>query len=117
MSLKWEFAGKQCEELEKVGMIRPSKQKKYTSATVVARKKDEAGDYTCYRQCGDFRPINSHTPLDRYPLPRIDDIFGDMKDAKVFNKLDLREGYHQIPLAEKDKAKTAIWVPNRQLYE
>ena len=44
------------------------------------------------------------SPLDRYPLPRIDDIFRDMQGAKKFNKLDLRQGYHQIPLAEKDKA-------------
>ena len=70
-------------------MIRPSKHNKYASATVVVTKKDEAGEYTDYRQCGDYRPINSHTPLDRYPLPRIDDIFTDMKDTKLFSKLDL----------------------------
>ena len=69
---EWESAGKHCEELEKLGMIRSSKQNKYASPTVVVKKKDEAGEYTDYRQCGDYRPINSHTPLDRYPLPRID---------------------------------------------
>ena len=87
---EWEFAGKHYEELERLGMIRSSKQNKYPLATVVVRKKDEAGEYTDYRQCGDCRPINSHTPLDRYLLPRIDDIFREMKDAKVFSRLDLR---------------------------
>ena len=98
---EWEFAGKHCEELEKLGMIRPSKENKYASATVGVRKKDEEGQHTDYRHCGDYRPINAHTPLECYPLPRIYDIFRDMKDAKVFCKLDLRQGYHQIPLAEK----------------
>ena len=114
---EWEFAGKRCAELGALGMIRPSRQSKYTLATVVVRKKDEAREYTKHRQCGDYCPINSHTPPDRYPLPRIENIFRDVQGATIFGKLDLRQGYHQIPLTEKDKAKTSFWGPNRQLYE
>ena len=46
----------------------------YASATVVVRKKDAEGNYTDFRQCGDYRPLNLETTLDRYPLPGIEDI-------------------------------------------
>lgn len=51
------FVREQCEKLSKLGMIRRSDQSKYASATVVVRKKDECGDYTDFRKCGDYRPL------------------------------------------------------------
>lgn len=54
---EWGFSGKHCVELEALGMMRPSQQSKYAPATVVVRKKDEAGEYTDYRHCGDYCPI------------------------------------------------------------
>ena len=111
------FVGEQCEKLEKLGFIRRSKQSHYASATVVVRKKDENGDYTDFRKCGDYRPINSETDLDRYQLPLIDTIFNEMKGAKIFSKLDLRSGYHQMGLRESDRSKTAFWGAQRILWE
>ena len=63
--------GEQCARLEKMGFIRKSEQSKYASATVVVRKKDEDGNYTDFRKCGDYRPLNLETDLDRYQLPLI----------------------------------------------
>ena len=87
---EWKFVSEQCEKLEKLGFIRKSAQTKYASATMVVRKKDEEGNYTDYHKCGDYRPLNAKTNLDRYQLPLIESIFNDVKGAKIFSKLDLR---------------------------
>ena len=89
----------------------------FASAIVVVRKKDEAGNYTDFRKCGDYRPLNQETTLDRYPLPGIEDIFNQMGGATVFLKLDVRSGYHQMPLRVEDRTKTAFWRANRILWE
>ena len=84
---------------------------------MVVRKKDSDGNYTDFRQCGDYRPLNAETNLDRYPLPSIEEIFNAMKGATIFSKLDLRSGYHQMPLRPEDRAKMALWGANRILWE
>ena len=106
--VEWDFVEKQCCNLERLGFIRKSAQSKYASATVVVRKKDAEGNYTDFRQCGDYRPLNVETTLDRYPVPSIEDIFNAMGGATIFSKLDLRSGYHQMPLREEDWCKTAF---------
>ena len=50
--------------------------------------------------CVDFRAINKHTKLDRYPLPRIDELFAKVGKAPFLTTLDLSKGYHQVLLAE-----------------
>ena len=114
---EWAFVGEQCTKLEKMGFVRRSYQSHYASATVVVRKKDENGEYTDFRKCGDYRPINLETDLDRYQLPLIESIFNDMKGANIFSKLDLRSGYHQMPLSEADWPKPSFWGAQRLLWE
>jgi hypothetical protein len=46
------------------------------------------------RLCIDFRQLNKVTIKNKYPLPKINDLFDQLKDAKVFSKIDLRSGYH-----------------------
>ena len=60
------------------------------------------------RLCIDHRQLNKVTIKNRYPLPRIDDLFDQLQGASVFSKIDLRSGYHQLKIKEIDVPKTAF---------
>ncbi|XP_019183732.1 PREDICTED: uncharacterized protein LOC109178608 [Ipomoea nil] len=60
------------------------------------------------RLCIDYQELNQVTVKNRYPLPRIDVFFDQLKGAGVFSKIDLRSGYHQLRVADKDIQKTAF---------
>ena len=64
-----------------------------------------------WRPCGDFRRLNLITEDDRYPLPNMADITSSLAGATIFSKLDLKKGYHQIPVHKSDIRKTAIITP------
>ena len=75
----------------------------YGAPILFAKKKEGS-----LRMCIDYRALNTNTVLDRYPLPRIDDLLQRLQGARVFSKLDLRDGYHQIPMNVEDAEKTAF---------
>ena len=64
-----------------------------------------------WRSCGDYRQLNTTTKDDRYPLPHIQDFNNILSGCKVFSKIELVRGYHQIPMAPTSVAKTAIITP------
>jgi hypothetical protein len=78
----------QLEELLKKGYILPSVSS--WGAPILFMKKKDGTLILCI----DFRQLNKVTIKNKYPLPRIDDLFDQLKDAKIFSKIDLRSGYH-----------------------
>ena len=76
----------------------------YGTPILFAEKKGGGG--LC--MCTDYRSLNSNTVTDSWPLLGISKLLARLKGAKVFSKLDLRDGYHQILIAEKDRHKTAF---------
>ena len=67
------------------------------------KKKDRA-----MRMCIDYRKLNKVTIKNKYPLPRIDDLFDQLQGTIVFSKTDLRSRYHQLKIREEDVPKTAF---------
>ena len=92
----------QLKELLDLGLIRPSVSS-WGAPVIFIRKKDES-----WRLCIDYHQLNKATIKNQYPLPRIDDLFDQMKGATVFSKIDLRSGYHQLRIKEDDIPKTAF---------
>ncbi|GJS55545.1 putative reverse transcriptase domain-containing protein [Tanacetum coccineum] len=60
------------------------------------------------RMCIEYRQLNKLTVKNRYPLPRIDDLFDQLQGSSVYSKIDLRSGYHQLKVREEDISKTAF---------
>jgi hypothetical protein len=87
--------------LEKV-FIRPSSSP-WGALVLFVNKKDGLK-----RMCVDYRNLNEVTIKNKYPLPRIEDLFDEMRGAKVFSKIDLRLGYHQLMIRTKDVPKTTF---------
>ena len=60
------------------------------------------------RLCIDFRKLNKDTMKNKYPLPRIDDLFDQLRGAHIFSKTDLRSRYHQVRIKEEEINKTTL---------
>nr|AAM01169.1 Putative retroelement [Oryza sativa Japonica Group] len=93
---------KQVDDLLQKGYIRPSTSP-WGAPVIFVEKKDHT-----QRMCVDYRALNEVTIKNKYPLPRIDDLFDQLKGATVFSKIDLRSGYHQLRIREEDIPKTAF---------
>nr|GEU73279.1 putative reverse transcriptase domain-containing protein [Tanacetum cinerariifolium] len=61
-----------------------------------------------FRMCIDYRELNKLTIKNRYPLPRIDDLFDQLQGSSTYSKIDLRSGYHQLRVRDEDIPKTAF---------
>ena len=92
----------QLQELLDKGFIRPSSSP-WGAPILFVRKKDGS-----HRMCIDYRELNKVTVKNRYPLPRIDDLFDQLQGASWFSKIDLRSGYHQMRVRDEDVQKTAF---------
>nr|GFC09581.1 putative reverse transcriptase domain-containing protein [Tanacetum cinerariifolium] len=90
----------QLKELQYKGFIRPSSSP-WGAPVLFVKKKDGS-----FRMCIDYRELNKLTIKNRYPLPRIDDLFDQLQGSRYFSKIDLRSGYHQLRVREEDIPKT-----------
>ena len=89
----------QLHELLSKGFIRPSASP-WGAPVLFVKKKDGS-----FRMCIDYRQLNKVTVKNKYPLPRIDDLFDQLQGACVFSKIDLRPGYHQLKIRATDVPK------------
>ena len=92
----------QLQELLDKGFIRPSVSP-WGAPVLFVKKKDGT-----LRMCIDYRQINKVTVKNKYPMPRIEDLFDQLKGAGVFSKIDLRSRYYQLRVKEGDVPKTAF---------
>nr|GFC59099.1 putative reverse transcriptase domain-containing protein [Tanacetum cinerariifolium] len=86
----------QLKELSDEGFIRHSSSP-WGAPVLFFKKKDGS-----FKMCIDYRELNKLTVKNRYPLPRIDDLFDQLQRTSVYSKIDLRSGYHQLRIREED---------------
>jgi hypothetical protein len=91
-------------ELMDKGFIRSSSLP-WGCPALFVKKKDQS-----LRLCVDYQPLNAVMIKNKYPLPRIDILFDQLANARVFSKVDLRSGYHQIKIHSEDIPKTAFFT-------
>jgi hypothetical protein len=101
---------KQIDELSEKGYIRPSTSP-WAAPVLFVEKKDGIK-----RMCIDYRALNEVTIKNKYPLPKIEDLFDQLRGASVFSKIDLRSCYHQLRIRPSDILKTAF-ITKYGLYE
>ncbi|GKB82393.1 putative reverse transcriptase domain-containing protein [Tanacetum coccineum] len=92
----------QLQELSDKGFIRPSSSP-WGAPVLFVKKKDGS-----FRMCIYYRELNKLTVKNRYPLLRIDDLFDQLQGSSIYSKIDLRSGYHQLRVREKDIPKTTF---------
>ena len=96
---------KELKEMEKAGLIESSTSD-WASPIVLIKKEGKS-----MRMCVDYRRLNSVTKVEAYPMPRVDELIDRLGKAKYITTLDLTRGYWQVPVAAKDRYKTAFITP------
>nr|GFC85782.1 putative reverse transcriptase domain-containing protein [Tanacetum cinerariifolium] len=92
----------QLKELSDKGFIWPSSSP-WGAPVLFVKKKDGS-----FWMCIDFRELNKLMVMNRYPLPRIDDLFDQLQGSSVYSKIDLRSGYHQLRVRDEGVPKTVF---------
>ena len=100
--VEWQELGVQLQELLDKGFIRPSTSP-WGALVLFAKRKDKT-----LRLCTDYKQLNKVTIKNQYPIPRIDDLFDQLRGARVYSKIDLYTGYHQLRVRDIDIPKTAF---------
>ncbi|GJR57217.1 putative reverse transcriptase domain-containing protein [Tanacetum coccineum] len=100
--LEMQELSNQLQELSDRGFIRPSTSP-WGAPVLFVKKKDGS-----FRMCIDYQELNKLTVKNRYPLPKIDDLFDQLQGSSVYSKIDLRSGYHQLRVRDEDIPKTAF---------
>ncbi|GJT60494.1 putative reverse transcriptase domain-containing protein, partial [Tanacetum coccineum] len=100
--LEMQELSNQLQELADRGFIRPSTSP-WGAPVLFVKKK-----YRSFRMCIDYQELNKLTVKNRYPLPRIDDLFDQLQGSSVYSKIDLRSGYHQLRVRDEDIPKTSF---------
>ena len=103
-----EAVGKTLEDLLEAGIIYRSNSPWNFPLVVVEKKAEKPGLAPKYRICVDFRRLNDCVKLRSHPLPLIDDILAELQGSTFFTTLDLRSGFHQIPLTKSASQKCAF---------
>ncbi|MCO5571843.1 hypothetical protein L7F22_025591 [Adiantum nelumboides] len=93
---------RQVNELVKKGMVRPSSSP-FCSSVLLVQKKDGT-----YRMCVDYRALIRITIKNRFPVPRVEDLFDKLQGSTYFSRIDLKSCYHQIRIVDEDIVKTAF---------
>jgi hypothetical protein len=93
---------KQLTKSQEAGYIRSNSLPCGAPVLIVQKKEGSQG------MCVDYRSLNDVTVKNKYPLPRVEDLFDQMRGARVFSKIDLRSGYHQMKIRPSDIPKTTF---------
>ncbi|GKF78411.1 putative reverse transcriptase domain-containing protein, partial [Tanacetum coccineum] len=101
---KMQELSNQLQEMSDRGFIRPSTSP-WGAPVLFVKKKDGS-----FRMCIDYRELNKLTVKNRYPLPKIDDLFDQLEGSSVYSKIDLRSGYHQLRVRDENIPKTAFKI-------
>nr|GFB70394.1 putative reverse transcriptase domain-containing protein [Tanacetum cinerariifolium] len=99
---KMKELSEQLQELSDKGFIRPSSSP-WGASVLFVKKKDGL-----FKMCIDYRELNKLMVKNRYPLPRIDDLFDQLQGSSIYLKIDLRSCYHQLRVREQDIPKMAF---------
>eukprot|EP00873_Tetraselmis_striata_P038320 jgi/Tetstr1/458584/TSEL_044987.t1 len=112
---EWDFVDIWCKELLAAGAIRES-QSPYNIPVVCPLKRDDDGNWTGIRVCLDARPLNNINVTESwaYCMPKTGELLSKVAGARMYSGFDAKSAFHQLPIAEEDRHKTAFFGSDRQ---